>query len=271
MDLPPHAGAAPAPTDTAHGWLALTVSLEAVYRRLAALPYDFPGHLFLVGPGGQVLFDPGGIWQAGGLPAPLLARLGAPGVRVDPDDRVMLAGEPWLVQVAPVLATSVQPGIFALVALPEHALAAPLRALRLNTLALTGRGVLLLGVLLLGWLRWLVLRPLALLQGESAAQQEFLAYHSPSITQLLPVAGKWLLWLTLVPHPSPTPATKGAVKAIQQPAQRRRPGRCCGSVGSRSIVLRPCRRDHRRGVSNHTAAAYGAIRNSRAFSPIVKA
>ncbi len=147
----------PAGADRTRAYLAVRVSLAPVFERLSALPFDFPGHLILALPDGRVLYDSSGQWTDGDLPPALTARLGQSPATLN--GRATWDGSPCIVKVR-----RLEPGLYAMAALPADALAEPLTRLGATSLGLTGLGILLLTAVLMGGLRRLVVRPLEILR-----------------------------------------------------------------------------------------------------------
>ena len=140
------------------GFLAMTVSLEPVYRDLRGMSVDFRGFLLLVLPDGRVLFDSRAGLSVDRLASGLERLLPDPGSG-QAEQRLIEASE-WLGG-----SQAVSPGLRVIAVLPRGQLEAPLAGLKLQTLGLTLAATLLLGMLLLAWLRRLVLAPLAALRG----------------------------------------------------------------------------------------------------------
>lgn len=157
IELPDDYRMAPAGDARTRGFLGMTVSLEPVYRELLGLPFCARGHLLLALPDGTVLFD---------------TRAGQPAARLGDDLRRLpaapaAAGRHRLMEGPERLAAShtLSPGLHVFAVLPRSELQAPLWTLKLQTLGLTLAAVMLLGAVLLAWLRGLVLAPLAALRG----------------------------------------------------------------------------------------------------------
>ncbi|WP_295880850.1 EAL domain-containing protein [uncultured Thiohalocapsa sp.] len=157
IELPDDYRMAPAGDARTRGFLGMTVSLEPVYRELLSLPFCTRGHLLLALPDGTVLFD---------------TRAGQPAARLADVPRQLpaapaAAGRHRLMEGPERLVAShtLSPGLDLFAVLPRSELQAPLWTLKLQTLGLTLAAVMLLGAVLLAWLRGLVLAPLAALRG----------------------------------------------------------------------------------------------------------
>ncbi len=143
------------------GVLALSLSLAPFYARLKDPYVRFGGSLFLLLPGGRLLYASDGASElpAARMPAGL-AELGTWRVarRVD-----------WADQASLVMTRSLPEGITAVAVQPLRGLAHPLKQLALQTLAISAFGGLLLVAVLFIWLHCLVLRPLAALRKAARA------------------------------------------------------------------------------------------------------
>jgi diguanylate cyclase (GGDEF)-like protein len=158
IDLPDAYQIGPGGDARTRGVLALTVSLEPVYRELQQLPFDFRGALILALPDGRVIFDSRPQSGRTALPAGLQPLLHKPGSGAI--SHQVIEGPEWLAGSHAVI-----PGLHVIAVLPRSELQAPLSTLRAQTLGLTLAAILLLGAVLLAWLRGLVLTPLKALRG----------------------------------------------------------------------------------------------------------
>jgi len=138
-----------------HGWLAVTLSLRRSYARLARGPLGYSGELLLVDGDGRVVYDTSGRHRGGQLPESWQTRLRGAVSGSRELLELTLNGRRQLVRVRPV-----EPGLLAVAMMPKNVLMQPLHRLAVDSLTVTLLSGLLLALVLFGWLRRLVLRPL---------------------------------------------------------------------------------------------------------------